>query len=204
MKALTTRAEIVERLYNHVWQHGYSGTSIGDIADQAGILKGSFYNYFRNKSDFTNAVLEKYAGEWTAFMQKQLSAPGRAPDRFKRLFGALRKRYRDKGLLLKGCLAGNLCQETARHDSEFAARVESVFGSVEPIIRNALEEGRREGSVAAGVDTDKLAAFLLNSLQGANLRMKSARTTLSLDLIETHLNAFVFTKRPGKRTFAAG
>ncbi len=45
---------------------GVEGTSVNDIVKQAGIAKGTFYLYFKNKDDLINEVFEKY-GE--AFFQ---------------------------------------------------------------------------------------------------------------------------------------
>ncbi|MBL8018564.1 MAG: TetR family transcriptional regulator C-terminal domain-containing protein [Leptospirales bacterium] len=195
MKAVTTRAEIVSRLYEHVWENGHTATSIGDIAGKAGILKGSFYNYFTDKADFTDAILEKYAQEWSAFMRNQLLSPEPMKARFKHLFAALRRRYRDESFLLRGCLAGNLCQERARNDKGFAERVEKVFALVELIIHAALQAGQKEGSLPKRANIDQISRFILNSLQGALLRMKSVRSVLPLNDLEAHLEAFVFQKK---------
>jgi len=39
---------------------GVDGTSVNDIVKQAGIAKGTFYLYFKNKDDLINEVFEKY------------------------------------------------------------------------------------------------------------------------------------------------
>lgn len=39
---------------------GVDGTSVNDIVKNAGIAKGTFYLYFRNKDDLINEVFEKY------------------------------------------------------------------------------------------------------------------------------------------------
>lgn len=44
-------------------QKGYHGTSIADIAKEAGISKGLAYNYFKSKSDLIEVVLEQLGVE---------------------------------------------------------------------------------------------------------------------------------------------
>lgn len=39
---------------------GVDGTSVNDIVKNAGIAKGTFYLYFKNKDDLINEVFEKY------------------------------------------------------------------------------------------------------------------------------------------------
>lgn len=45
---------------------GVEGTSVNDIVARAGIAKGTFYLYFRDKDDLINAVFERYLGDFTA------------------------------------------------------------------------------------------------------------------------------------------
>jgi AcrR family transcriptional regulator len=45
----TNRERIVESAWQLFWHRGYHITSIADIAENAGVPKGSVYNYFRSK-----------------------------------------------------------------------------------------------------------------------------------------------------------
>jgi AcrR family transcriptional regulator len=46
---------------------GYHGTSISDIAREAGVSKGLAYNYFRSKKELAEAVLMNLGDVWTQF-----------------------------------------------------------------------------------------------------------------------------------------
>ncbi|MFZ1037037.1 MAG: TetR/AcrR family transcriptional regulator, partial [Smithella sp.] len=39
---------------------GYNDTGVQEILDKAGLPKGSFYNYFKNKEDFGLLVIDYY------------------------------------------------------------------------------------------------------------------------------------------------
>ena len=51
---------------------GYKATGIKDIVDAAGIPKGSIYNYFESKENFTIQVLHYYANHWNTVMGETL------------------------------------------------------------------------------------------------------------------------------------
>lgn len=56
-KGERTRAEIVATAYRLFLQHGYHGTSMRQIAGQAGIALSGIYNHFASKEDIFLAVL---------------------------------------------------------------------------------------------------------------------------------------------------
>lgn len=59
-KGERTRAEIVTAAYRLFLQYGYHGTSMRQIAGQAGIALGGIYNHFASKEDIFIAVLSAY------------------------------------------------------------------------------------------------------------------------------------------------
>ena len=57
-------------------QRGYSGTSVAEIAVQAGIGKGTIYEYFASKEDLFFAVFEWYTNITTTGLTVHISALG--------------------------------------------------------------------------------------------------------------------------------
>ncbi len=56
-KGERTRAEIISAAYQLFMECGYHGTSIRQVAQQAGVALGSIYNHFSSKDDIFEAVL---------------------------------------------------------------------------------------------------------------------------------------------------
>ncbi|MGV9664633.1 TetR/AcrR family transcriptional regulator [Nocardia niigatensis] len=52
------RAELVGAAYELVLTHGFRGIGVDDIATAAGVSHGTFYNYFANKRDILDAVID--------------------------------------------------------------------------------------------------------------------------------------------------
>ncbi len=53
--------EMIKEIASSLFEvKGVEGTSVNDIVKHAGIAKGTFYLYFKNKDDLINEVFEKY------------------------------------------------------------------------------------------------------------------------------------------------
>jgi len=55
-----TRIEIIQAAHNLFLEHGYHGTSMRQIATNAGIALGGIYNHFENKEEIFATVLDFY------------------------------------------------------------------------------------------------------------------------------------------------
>jgi TetR/AcrR family transcriptional regulator, transcriptional repressor for nem operon len=51
---------VIEQLCDYFWEHGYSATSLDDLAKQLGIKRGSLFNAFGSKEVLFNAAFERY------------------------------------------------------------------------------------------------------------------------------------------------
>jgi AcrR family transcriptional regulator len=57
-KARRTRAAILETAGRLFSEQGYQATSVGDVANAAGVSLGTVYQYFRDRSDLVAALLQ--------------------------------------------------------------------------------------------------------------------------------------------------
>ena len=65
-----------------------------------------------------------------------------------------------------------------------SAQVEASFARVEAMYKSCLDDAIQEKQISANTDTEKAASFLINSLQGALMRMKTVQTLDPLDDLE--------------------
>ena len=70
------KQNILDAAYSLFIQKGYNSTSIQDILDEAGISKGTFYNYFTSKTECLIAIMESVANE---IRQKRMEAAAGKP-----------------------------------------------------------------------------------------------------------------------------
>ncbi|MDN7243664.1 TetR/AcrR family transcriptional regulator [Planococcus sp. N028] len=65
------KQNLINAAYSLFINKGYNATSIQDILDEAGVSKGTFYNYFISKSECLIAIMESIASE---IRQKRMAA----------------------------------------------------------------------------------------------------------------------------------
>lgn len=192
MRPKTSKAELIATSLDYIWSNGYSNTSIKEIVQRAGILKGSFYNYFESKDQFVSAVLESYVDEWARSVAASLLDKSQSPKvRLQNLFQNYRKMYQGD-MLTKGCMAGNICQEMGGVHQELSCQVEAAFLRIEAMYETCLIDAVKAKQIDTNTDTAGMAAFLHNGLQGAFMRMKSAKSNEPLDSFERSVFGLLF------------
>lgn len=120
------------------WQNGYNGSSIADIADEAGIPVGNVYYYFKTKAEVALAVANGFV-EDTADLLDSVTA--HSPDPRQRLAKlADRLAASQKSRLVHGCPVAAAIREFRIHAPEASRRAADVFTLISGYI--ATEAGR--------------------------------------------------------------
>jgi len=176
---MVRKKEIIENSYKLMHLYGYHGTSVKKITDAAGIPKGSFYNYFDNKEDYAKHVIEYFKSKSEVFYMFDDDALT-SYDKIVTFFQN-QVNYFKKKEFKYGCFVGNMTQEMADVSPVLADAAENFHNFVASKIENCLVEGQENGELNINLEESKLSNFLINSWQGALLRMKSQKDAIVLD-----------------------
>ncbi len=156
---------------------GYHHTGIHDVLVAAGVPKGSFYHHFKNKEDFGLQVVDRYADDGYAEIDRVLGDKRQPPLlRLQRLFEEFRADY-ERRFCRDGCLLGNLGQDMADINDIFRDRISTHFDRWTARIALCLDEAVMSGDLSADVDSTTLAGTVLYDYEGALLRMKVVKNT---------------------------
>ncbi len=167
-----TKSLLLEHGVRLMRERGYHNTGIHDILTAAGVPKGSFYHYFKNKEDFGLQVVGRYADDGYAEIDRALGDKRQPPLlRLRRLFEEFRADY-ERRFCRDGCLLGNLGQEMADVNDTFSDRISLHFDRWTARIALCLDEAVVSGDLSADADTTMLAGTVLDAYEGALLRMK--------------------------------
>lgn len=179
--SVTTRADLIEAGLGLIMERGYNHTGLDEILRTAGVAKGSFYHFFKSKEDFGLEVVARHAERRLASLDEHLGdAEHPHLARLRRFFEGSIRRHEDQGFR-RGCLFGNLGQEMADQSEVFRGRLEEVLAEYRRRIAGCLRQAQEEGELRLDLDPDRLAGFVLNSWEGAILRMKVAKARAPLD-----------------------
>ena len=161
-------------------ERGYHHTGIKDVLAGAGVPKGSFYHYFKNKEDFGLQVVGRYADDGYKEIDRVLGDTQQPPLRkLRRLFENFQADYEQR-FCRDGCLLGNLGQEMADINDTFRGQINTHFDSWTARIALCMDEAVACGDLRADLDTTMLAGTLLDAYEGALLRMKVVKSIAPL------------------------
>jgi TetR/AcrR family transcriptional repressor of nem operon len=140
--------DVLRIAFDQFWRKGVRGTSLSDIARDAGVQRGSLYNAFGSKEALFLCAYERYASEYLGSVQKALGS-GTLRERLTAFFDLTIKNFRSgspprgcpttRGLMELGSVEGEGLDENARQ--AFADLVARITG----LIRDALSEGVKRG-----------------------------------------------------------
>ncbi|MEN1760437.1 TetR/AcrR family transcriptional regulator [Anoxynatronum sibiricum] len=171
------RNEIIEKTIYIIYRQGYHGTGIQELADAAGIPKGSFYNYFESKEEYAVQALHFYHQHLKDHLLVVLKDPSMPPQERVKAFFLGNIQMMEGFHYQMGCLVGNFSEEMGDLNDRIAATADEILDAVAGDIAHCLSE---ESTLAT--DSRQMAEFLVNSFQGAMLRMKSSRNRRPLDV----------------------
>jgi len=164
MGTSSTREQLLEVGLERLRSTGYTSTGVKDILDVAGVPKGSFYHYFPSKEAFASEVFQRYAEGEVRRLERVLGDRKVAPlKRLRRYFEELIAVYGQSGST-SGCLVGSMSLEVADHSQKLQTQLQTIFG----VLRQSTQ-------------SDALAEFLLNSYEGALVRMKAEKSDKPLE-----------------------
>lgn len=177
MTSTDTRTHIIHTGADLIGHKGFGATGINAVLTAAGVPKGSFYHYFSSKNDFGLAVIDTFAEEYDAKLDRILNDTSRScVDRLRAYF--------DTGFetmtsceYTRGCLIGNLGQELAGQNEAFRQRLDSVFASWERRFEHCIRAAQQAGDISADIDAADAASFILSGWEGAILRSKVLKST---------------------------
>ncbi|MGZ8201476.1 MAG: TetR family transcriptional regulator C-terminal domain-containing protein [Methylosarcina sp.] len=188
------RDNILNRGVSLLMQQGYHGTGLKEILDAVQIPKGSFYNYFDSKESFAAEVIQHYIEPFIQQLDGHLN---------NREFDALTaiKRYFDELIVALekadfkgGCLLGNLMGELGDTSELCQNSLQTAVHRYRDLLKSGLETAQAEGTVRTDKPAEVMADQLVNTWQGALLRMKIEKSSEPLkqccrDLLDDYFRA---------------
>lgn len=128
------RDEIIEKAMQVFWEKGYDQTSLKDLIDATGLLKGSLYNTFGSKEKLFLECLEFYGD----FSRSRHYSEGDPVLYLKNFFKRLINQGVDKDFR-KGCLIMNSCLEFANQKNAMAKKAQTLFAATELNLKTVAE-----------------------------------------------------------------
>jgi TetR/AcrR family transcriptional repressor of nem operon len=177
---LGTREKLIQSGMQTIHASGYGGTSIQSIVEMADVPKGSFYNFFPSKEAFAAEVIDAYSNRGQERLRSFLLNQDAAPRaRLEAYFDERIEAFR-AAQYVRGCLMGNFSAEAADQSALIRDGLTKHFGAWCDLLEACIVEAQKQGEISDQFPASLLAKFLLNSWEGALLRMRAEKSDTSL------------------------
>lgn len=185
-------------------ERGYHATSISDLTDALGILRGSLYKVFPDKHSLLLTVLDRYRiAQLDDFGRKLANATTGLDGLRDVLMEWAEQSSGTNGR--RGCLVTHLAQEMVPADPAVSERIHRHFQQLSELLEEVLERMKAEGTLTAAVPAPVVAQLLLSTLQGLRITGKLAPpASQTQEILNTLLNLLTEQSSiPASRTAAA-
>jgi TetR/AcrR family transcriptional repressor of nem operon len=146
----------------------------------ADVPKGSFYNYFPSKEKFAAEVIDAYSARGQDRLRSFLDDKNVTPlDRLEAYFDDRIKAFRASNYV-RGCLMGNFSAEAADQSALIREGLTRHFGAWCDLFAACIAEAQAQREIGNQFPASLLAKFLLNSWEGALLRMRAEKSDAPL------------------------
>jgi TetR/AcrR family transcriptional repressor of nem operon len=179
MPRLNTREEIVQAGLKCLVEKGFNAVGVQEITDAAGVPKGSFYNHFESKEALGLEIVERYGANQKR--REILTDPTVPPlQRLRRHFDRITALYADSRFT-RNCILGGFSAELANQSETIREGLRKLYGQWTKDIEATIAEAQTKGEIANKTKAADMAAFLLDSYEGALLRARVERSRKPFD-----------------------
>ncbi len=151
-------------------EQGYARATMDSVARQAGVSKGTLYNYFESKRDLFIRILDRISQQDELGLQEMLIRSGSASEKLETLLSEWSRRlpeYEEVGRLFLEFWAAAARGEREGPIKQHLERLRERWVST---LAGLIREGTRDGGFLPGLDPEVAAQLILASYDGLNLQ----------------------------------
>ena len=158
------RSLIIEAAARVFATRGYNSTLMAEIAAEAGIGKGTIYEYFSSKEDLFFSVFEWFVETTEAEAKVSISAlGGSASERLKALNDALLRSWLDMLDMYSLVMEFWSASASSKMRQRFKQAFREGYRDFRQIVSALLRDGIEKGEFQPGVDAESVAAALVGA-----------------------------------------
>jgi AcrR family transcriptional regulator len=153
------RAQLTRAAFEVFVDRGYRNSSVADIVGAAGVSHGLFYNYFTNRREILDAVIDLGLKERAS----ALSPPAEPAEDLEGFLKAMTESLRalHSLSLTDNKLISLIVFDAGAIDEQLTERVVEIFRSFVHTVQHQIERGVQAGYLRAGLDTEVLGEMFL-------------------------------------------
>jgi TetR/AcrR family transcriptional repressor of nem operon len=169
------------------WHKGYNATSMQDLVDHLGISRSSLYDTYGDKHTLYLRALDAYQQAGIKRIDDVITKAATAKEAITQLITLFTNEILHDEQQ-KGCFMVNAEIETAPHDTEVNELITKNEQAMEDAFYKVVSHGQKSGDITAKTDARALARFLMNTVKGIRVSVRSVKDQAYFDdIIDTSL-----------------
>jgi AcrR family transcriptional regulator len=183
-----TRAELIDAAARVFARSGYHGTTIDDVAEEAGFTKGAFYSNFESKEDVFVELVADRGRNWTLAVARAYQGEEPLPERLRKGGKVLTHMVEHDTDWMR--LAIEMWSQSVR-DPRLRERLATAYEECRQIIARGIDQVEREFGVQLPISSDRVATLTMALTDGFVLQQLADRKRLPAGLLAEGINVLI-------------
>jgi TetR/AcrR family transcriptional regulator, transcriptional repressor for nem operon len=148
MRFCDSKLRLLQTAHELIWRQSYGSVGVDQICEQSRVKKGSFYHFFRSKSELTVAAYEFYWDKVRVVLDRIFSNYVPPLERLEAYFANIRRNqteHFEKNGRVLGCPFSSLGSELSTQDEAIRRMAQQISerkcGYLESTLRDAIQSG---------------------------------------------------------------
>jgi AcrR family transcriptional regulator len=160
------RSEIAQKSIEVLAKRGFQATTIQEIADAAGLGKGTVYHYFKTKEEILSAVSEEILHEMERSFGAALLRIDKPMEKLSALIEEALRVTKDVEYLFIVYTELWLMNLRGDHYNDYMSVIKNLHEDLKKLTAGMIDEGKKQGLWDKDTDSGALAAYLVASFDG--------------------------------------
>jgi TetR/AcrR family transcriptional repressor of nem operon len=186
-KGEDTRQRIVTEAAKLFNQHGFEGGSMSELMEATGLEKGGIYRHFSSKEE---VAAEAFDYAWEAALKTRMHDLDLIPDRVDRLKRFVANFVERRSPVPGGCPLLNTATDADDGNPVLRERARTALHGWRERLSSIIREGINRKEIRRSVDPNKLATFIISSLEGATMIGRLEKNSEALLAVQSYLNVY--------------
>src|SRR6201997_89324 len=175
MKECESKLKLLRTAHELISRQSYGSVGVDQICEQSGVKKGSFYHFFRSKSELTVAAYEYHWDQLRAALDRVFSVQKTPLERldsyFNHIYQNQKERFERVGRLL-GCPFVSLGCELSTQDESIRLMAQKISEGKRGYLENTIRDRLDRGDISAAdprAMADELHTYIVGLVQEAKI-----------------------------------
>ena len=152
-------------------EKGYASTRVADIAERAGVGKGTVYEYFSSKEELLFAVFELINAEISLRMDAALAAGGSAEEQLHNLLRLGAEVITEQVEMQPVILDFWAASRGKNIEKTYREAVVASYTFFRNLFSDFIREGQKRGEFKKSVDAEALATLVVSAVDGLGIQL---------------------------------